>query len=475
MKSEGGTDAPHRPPLAVLGIVAIPVFLAISNQTMIAVALPAIGADFAALRLLPLLVTGYMLALTVTGPVYGALGDGYGRGSMLVVALCIYILGAAVCSLAPTIELLVVGRLIQGLGGGGLMALCQALIGQLVSSRERGRAQGHLASVMTIASTAGPLLGGVLVAALGWRSLFLVTIPLALLAILLIVSRPIPRGEIERGSFDFQGLAWLTAFVFSLTAGLEILKEPGQGAWSGMAVACGGVALAGLVRSQRSSSNPLFPPHLMAIPAIWRSNVMVACHGGAVVSFMTIVPLFQTILLGDGTVEVSVILLVLSISWGLGGVVSGNLITLTGRLALFSSVTLPLAAAGLAVLGFFGADLDRFELFALYVFIGLNFGSVMTVAHTTVLNAAPDHLKGRVSGTVTFFRSIGAVLGTATATLVLFAFAPPSTGSGDLSGSVAGAVAGDWREAFQVSFLMVAVFVAVGWLMAVTSPARRIF
>lgn len=197
----------------IIPVIALPVFLAVSNQTMISVALPAIGSDLLELERLPWLVVGYMLALTISGPVYGALGDIYGRRAMLTVALWVYILGSGICTISPSVEVLAGGRLIQGFGGGGLMSLSQALIGQLVPGRDRGKAQGYIATIGVAASTVGPIFGGFAVDFLGWRSLFFFTIPLAFMGMALLYRLPVLPSKGRMRKFDFVGLFWLNVFV----------------------------------------------------------------------------------------------------------------------------------------------------------------------------------------------------------------------------------------------------------------------
>lgn len=472
---------PNQSPMQLLPVVAIPIFLAIANQTMVSVALPAIGADLGALSRLPWLVIGYMLALTIAGPVYGALGDNYGRHKMLIGALLIYIIGAFICTFATNLEMLATGRLVQGFGGGGLMSLSQALIGQLVRPRDRGRAQGYVASIGVVASTLGPLMGGFLVDIFGWRSLFLFTVPLAVIALGVLLTRKFPKPEGPPRPFDTLGFLWLNFFVICWTMGLEFLKTPGQIHLSAVAIIGGAFGLWMLIRSQKAGENPLFPTALFRIKAVSMASVMTVFHGAALVSLVTIVPLFQNIVRGDGTVEIALSLLALTIAFGLSGVITGNLITITGRTAIFPTVSLLIAGCGIAFLGFWGAEISQRALILTYVIIGLTIGSVMSVIHTTVQHAAPDNLRGRAAGTVTFCRSIGAVLGTTAVSLILFKNAPIADGSQAAIASLftQGAVTDPavlavWKDAFRLAFMTIVVFVAGEWAMAATTPARKI-
>jgi MFS family permease len=462
-------------PLAVVAVVGIPIFLAIANQTMVSVALPAVGADLGELAHLPWLVVGYMLALTIAGPVYGVLGDSHGRSRMLMVALVVYVAGSALATVAQSIEVLALGRLVQGLGGGGLMSLSQALIGDMVAPRERGRAQGYVASIGTMASTLGPVVGGVLVATVGWRGLFAGTIPLAALAALILWRSGVPGAGGQRRPFDVTGFLWLNAFTVALTVGIEAARVPGQALFAAAVGLAGVACLMPLVRSQGRSANPMFPPPLFAISAIVRASVMVTCHGAALVSLTTLLPLWQTILRGDGVLDISLTMLALTVAFGLSGIVTGNLITLTGRTAVFPAVGLPMAAGGIVALTLVGPELPRAGLMAVYGWIGICIGTVMSVIHTTVQDASPQALRGRASGAVTFFRSIGAVVGTAVVSLVLFTMAPGGADSAVLTGDAMPAtdLAG-WETAFRWALFTVTGFVLGAWSMAATTPARQI-
>lgn len=411
-------------PARLLPYVGIPVFLALANQTMLSVALPSIGENLGELRRLPWLVVGYAMALTIAGPVYGLLGDTHGRDFMLKVALCVFLVGNVLCGLAPSMETLTAGRVLQGLGGGGMMSLSQALIGQLVSPRDRGRAQGYVATVSVTAAAVGPVFGGLLVEAVGWRGMFLATTPLALLAMAILATRKIPAGKVGARQFDLRGFFFLVAFVILCTSFLESLKLPDFHPYSPALAVAAAASLAGLVVSQRHGMDRLFARRLLAMADVSRSCIMVACHGAALVSLVTVVPIFLSILRGDPAIEIAVTMLALTISFGTAGIVSGNLITLTGHTASIPTVSLPLGIIGLVLLAMLGHGMTRIELMVLYFVIGLFCGPVMGVAHTTVQFVAPSDIRGRAAGSITFFRAMGAMIGTSIVTLVLFSLAP---------------------------------------------------
>ncbi len=464
----------------MLPLIGIPVFLAIANQTMVSVALPDIGADLGEMRRLPWLVIGYMIAVTVAGPLYGVLGDAFGRARMLQTALLVYILGSLICAASGDLGMLAFGRVVQGLGGGGLMSLSQALIGDVVAPRDRGRAQGNNAAISVLASTLGPLVGGFMVEAAGWRSMFLFTVPLALIAMVVLGRQPVPstRATTQR-TFDLGGFLSLLVLVLGSTAAIELAADPATRLWAAFGAAAALAGLAGLIRTQPRAKNPFFPPSLFAVPAISRASIMTFFHGAALVSLVTTIPLFHAILRSDGVITTAMSMLALTVAFGIAGMIIGNLITMTGRTVLFPTLSLPVTFVAIIFLSIVGPDLSRAALMATYLVIGLSLGTVMSVMNTIIQVTAPDAVRGRAAGSVTFFRSIGAVVGTALVSFVLFAVAPHAAGTDPGAilaggGSVDPALLDGWRTAFRAAFLTVAAFVVVEWTMGLINPLRRV-
>ena len=184
--------------LLVFPPIMLPMFMAVADQTIVATALPAIASSLGEIERASWVVVSYLIANTIAAPVYGRLGDTFGRRWMMVVALSIFMLGSVLCALAPNITLLTFFRVIQGFGGGGLMTLSQALVGEAIPPRERGRYQGYLAGVAVTSNSFGPVAGGYLTQAFGWQSIFLVNIPLGLLAMLFVFRIPPRQGDRRR-------------------------------------------------------------------------------------------------------------------------------------------------------------------------------------------------------------------------------------------------------------------------------------
>src|SRR5262245_12153617 len=200
-QDEMQNDIPHHPPsgnlfFAVFPSVMLPMFLAVVDQTIVATALPAVVADLGGVERVSWVVVAYLMAGTIAAPVYGQLRDVYGGKRVMLAALGVFLCGSLLCAGSVSVEMLALARVLQGLGGGGLMTLSQALIGEAVPPRERARYQGYLAGIMVTSSTFGPVVGGYLTQHFGWRSVFLVNLPLIVIAGLLTLRlsyRPLRR------------------------------------------------------------------------------------------------------------------------------------------------------------------------------------------------------------------------------------------------------------------------------------------
>src|SRR6202166_4167856 len=173
----------------------LPMFLAAVDQTIVSTALPAIVASTGEVERASWIVVSYLIASTVAAPVYGRLGDEYGRRRLMIVGLCIFVAASLLCALCTSIETLTAARVLQGLGGGGLMTLSQALVGEAIPPRERARYQGYLAGVGISANAFGPVAGGFMAQPLGWQSIFLINLPIGLGAIALTWRLPNPTVE----------------------------------------------------------------------------------------------------------------------------------------------------------------------------------------------------------------------------------------------------------------------------------------
>jgi len=479
--------------LRVFPGVMLSMFLAAVDQTILATALPAVAGSLGDLQLLSWVVIAYLLTATIAAPVYGRLGDAYGRRRMLFVALFLFIAASLLCAAAPSMLALVVARALQGFGGGGLMTLAQALIAETVPPRERGRYQGYFGAVFASASAVGPVAGGYLVEHVSWQAVFLVNLPLGLVAAALALRVPVlPRGRAEPFRFDWRGTA---LFAFGTTALLLALTQAGSAAASGLALAAAlfAVALAALalfVREERSAASPLMPPELFRQPSVWRSDLTVVCVAAGLISSITYVPVYLQVARGFGASESGLLLMPLTLSMVASSVTTGTLMSRTGRTTSYTMVGLTvstLAAAGLALSTLGGGVWPVIVLVMLY---GAGLGTAMPVMQTIVQVSADPKMLGSATASVSFARSIGGSLGVASVGAALFASlslvdprAAPlfaemvERGPAHLAALPApdrAVVETYLSAAFAIAFGLVAVFTLAALLVSRTIPRRRL-
>ena len=478
--------------MRVFPSICLPMFLAAVDQTIVATALPAIAGTLGDVERISWVVVSYLMATTIAAPVYGRLGDALGRKRLLFLALGVFVLASLGCAAAPSLSWLTAARVLQGVGGGGLMTLSQALVGETVPPRERGRYQGYLASIFMVSSTFGPVAGGWMTQHLGWQSVFLINVPLGLLAAALALRLPDLRPPPARIRFDWLGLLLFSGFVVPLLLALEQGQQMSVAAVPALAglvgLACASLWL--LLRQERRMAMPLIPVALLRLPAIWRADAMGACVGAVIVSSVTFMPIYLQVVRGATPGRVGLLLLPLTAGLAVGSLFTGRGITRTGRTAIFPSIGLIGVTGALLVLALGAAWLPVAWLPALFLVLSLSLGTTMPVVQTTVQSVAGPKNLGAASASVQFSRSIGAALGTALVGAVLFAvltLRDPGTatlfsqivqrGPGVLDALTTAqrAAAGDEIGiAFRAAFLCIAAFAAIGLGLAWSLPVRRI-
>lgn len=468
----------------------LPMFLAVADQTIVATALPAIAAATGDFERASWVVVSYLIATTIAAPIYGRLSDVFGRKRLMFVALGVFIGASVLCALSPSILLLTGARVLQGLGGGGLMTLSQALIGETIPPRERARYQGYLATVVVSANSFGPVAGGYLTEQFGWQSIFLINVPVGLVAFALVARLPMYRGERLAWRADPGGLVLFTLFVATTLLALEQVQHADLANLPAGAalLALGLIALMLLVRHENRTASPLIPLGLLREPAIWHSDAMAACHGAALVALITFLPVYLQVVRGASPSEAGLILVPLTVGIGAGSLITGRLVSKTGRTTVFPIVGLALLTADMLVFAFGTSFLGASAFAALLLWTGLCMGTVMGVVQVMVQSAAGSMRLGEAAASVQFSRSIGAAFGTALVGTVLFAYlalANPEAAQvfatlvehgarAALTPAQTAAVESDIAAAFRAAFLLIAAFTAGGLLLAVTNPMRRI-
>jgi EmrB/QacA subfamily drug resistance transporter len=469
--------------------VMVAMFLAAADQTILATALPTIASSLGGLEDLSWVVVSYLLAATVAAPIYGHLGDRFGRRRMLLVALTLFTLASLGCAVAPTLVLLIIARAVQGLGGGGLMTLAQALIGEHVAPRERGRFAGYFATVFALASTSGPVLGAFLTEHLSWRAVFAINLPLGLLAALLALRvsdhRPVNRARFRP---DIGG-----ALLFSLStlALLFALSSAGNRfawiSWS-MVTLIGG-ALCGYIALgwwERRASDPVIPLRFIGVPAIARSNAVVLCFGAALFSSILYLPLFLQLGRGLGIGQSGLLLLPITLSMVTASAVVGKLVTKTGNATLFPQLGMGLATVSFLGLAISVSGAPTALIMVLTVLSGVGIGMVMPPVQVMVQLAAGRESLGSATATISICRAIGGAIGVALTGAILFAMiggASPDLAAivrkfadggpayiEQLSPAQRHLLAAHLDAAYRVVFLVIAGISAIGALLARTIP-----
>jgi EmrB/QacA subfamily drug resistance transporter len=473
--------------------IMLPMFMGMSDQTIVASALPAIAGALGDVERVSWAVVGYLVAVTIAAPVYGYLGDMFGRRRFMFVALGLYMCASIVSAFAPSVPLLAVSRFVQGLGGGGLMSLSQALIGEAVPPRQRGQFQGYLAGIAVSASAFGPVAGSFMTDHFGWRSVFLMNVPTGVVALLLTLRLQARPGNRQAGwHFDFPGLFYFIGFVVPVLLALDQVRafDPNRQALIAGMLGFAAVSLVLLLRREWNTETPLLPVRLLRQSAIWRADLMAVCHGATLVSLVAYMPIYMRAVRQASAGDISFILLSVTAGIGIGSVITGRVVTRTGKTMIFPSIGLMITTMTLIAFALYANDLSIRQLSALLIVNSLTMGSVMGVAQVTVQTAAGPRALGQAASSVQLSRSVGASLGTATVGTVLFAtlaWRDPQAASlfGSIlqNGQAALDVLGPERRvaaaqevafAFRAAFMTLACFTTLGSLLAWSNPMRRV-
>ncbi|MEN5083347.1 MDR family MFS transporter [Bosea sp. TWI1241] len=396
----------------MLGIM-LAMFLAALDQTIVATAMPTIGRELGDVTHLPWVVTSYLLASTAVTPLYGKLADIHGRRVVLLGGIVIFVLGSAACALAPSLWLLVVARFLQGLGGGGLIALAQTIIGDMVPPRERGRYQVYIASVFFSSSLLGPVLGGLIAETLHWSVIFWINLPLGLLAYLMTdrALRRLPRHE-RRHALDVLGALLMTGATMTLLLALS---------WGGVRFPWGSPQILGLVAGSallwacfgwrlRTAREPLIPLAILANPVVRHGTIAAGFGMGTFIGLTIYLPLYFETVAGLSAARSGLGLLPLTCGTVIGATSSGRALT---RLVHYKRVPvagLCVALLGTAVLIAFAGRLPLVAFCLLLGVISVGFGMLLPVATVSIQNAVPLHQLGTATATANFFRQIGGAL-----------------------------------------------------------------
>jgi EmrB/QacA subfamily drug resistance transporter len=405
----------HRQILAVIGALMLGMLLAALDQTIVATALPTIVGDLGGLNQLSWVVTSYLLASTISTPLYGKLGDLYGRKGLFQAAIGIFLVGSMLSGLSQNMVQLIAFRAIQGVGAGGLMVGAQAIIGDVVPPRDRGRYQGLMGGVFAIASVAGPLLGGFLTDNASWRWIFYINVPIGALA--LVVTSTVlhlPRHRVSH-RIDWLGAALLAAG----TSALILMTTWGgtEYAWGSPMIiglaAAGALLLASFIYVERRAAEPILPLRLFRNSVFNVAGGVGFIVGLAMFGAVTFLPVFLQLVDGASATSSGLNLLPLMAGLLLASIGSGQLISRTGRYKIFPVMGTMLTALGMFLLSTIDAHTSRTVISLYMVVLGAGLGCVMQVLVIAVQNAVEYRDLGVATSSATFLRSIGSSFGVA--------------------------------------------------------------
>ena len=405
----------HRQILIVLVGLMTGLFLAALDQTIVATALPTIVGELGGLDYYAWVVTAYLLSSTVSTPLYGKLSDIYGRRRTYLAAILIFLLGSLLAGVAQGMIQLILFRGLQGVGAGGMMAMTFAVIGDIVSPRQRGRYIGYLAGVWGVASVLGPLIGGFIVDSLSWRWVFLINLPVGLAALAVtssVLRLPAPD---RRHRIDIEGAALLIGGVSCLL--LAVVWGGVEYPWGSpviLGLAGGGTALAlGFLAWETRVAEPLLPLRLFRNPIYSISSALGFLIGFALFGGVVFLPLFLQVVTGVSATASGMLILPLTAGMVAGSVGSGRLTSTTGRYKVFPVAGSALTVAGMALLSGLTAETPFWISSLQMALLGLGVGMVMQVSLLAIQNAVDYRDLGVATSSAQFFRSLGGSFGVA--------------------------------------------------------------
>jgi len=432
------TLPPERIYIVFSGLV-LSMLLAALDSTIVATALPTIVSELGGLAHISWVVTAYLLAQTVVTPLYGKLGDLYGRKRVMQSAIVLFLAGSALSGLSGTMFQLILFRAVQGLGGGGIVVTTQAVVGDIVAPRERGRYQGIFGGVFGLASIAGPLIGGYFTSNLNWRWIFYVNLPIGAVALAVIAFALPARRRRAQHRIDYAGAALLAAALAGVVLVCDIAGTVYP--WNSPIVIGSSIATAAacalFIFVEQRAPEPVLPLGLFK-----NRTFVVACGVGIVVGFalfgaVTYMPIFFQVVKGGSPTRSGLEMVPMMAGMLVTSIVSGQIISRAGRYRLFPILGTAVATLGLFLISRLAADSAVFSASMRMLVLGLGLGGVMQILIMAVQNAVDYADLGAATSGATLFRLVGGSIGTAVLGAIFSASLAGALPSGTALGDVA--------------------------------------
>jgi EmrB/QacA subfamily drug resistance transporter len=409
--------------LAFSGLM-LGVLLASLNQMIVVTALPAIVGDLGGIEHYSWLVTVYILGSTVTVPIWGRTSDIYGRRLIFVVGIVLFLVSAVISATAGSLGQLIAGRAVQGCASGALVPVAMAAVGDMIPARDRGRWQGLLGAVLGLASVIGPLIGGWISDHANWRWVFLVSIPVALIALVVgCLTLRIPRHPERAARLDALGAALLAGVLTGVLLGIVRFGENGGGVDAGVLIpsAAAAVMAVALAFHERRTPEPIIPFELLRNRTFNSANLAAFSIGAPMFGAIAYVPLYAQGALGASATSSGLVLMPLMFSWFAVSILSGQIISRTGRYrrALISGP--PLMLAGYGLLATLDSHSSIRTLTVATIVIGIGLGLLYQNLVLVGQNAVPSRYMGTATGAAQLFRNAGGTIGVSVMGAVLAA------------------------------------------------------